>query len=750
MVQGKRKSGAPTKRSKSRTKDRAPLTWKQRLKRYTIWGLIACVVMSLLGAAGFFVAYRSIDIPDPNADFLTETTQVLYSDGKGQLGQFAVQKRDSIDYDEMPQYVKDAVVAAENQTFWTDNGLDPKGILRAAFSNAQGNSTQGASTITQQYVKILYLTQERTWKRKFKEAILSLKVRNQLSKQDVLEGYLNTIYFGRGAYGIQAAAQAWFAKDAADLNLKQSAALAAILNNPNSLDPEDGEDTAQRLLGRYQYVLDSMAKMGTAPAGEVSQAREALPKFPKIKQSEQYGGQRGHALTMVRNELVRLGFSEQEINGGGLQVTTTFTKKAMAAAAEGVAEQRPEGFGTKQLHVAVASVEPGTGAVRGFYGGQDYLESQINWAVAGGQAGSTFKPFALASAIESGFELKDTFDGNSPYELPGGGRPIENQGDSSYGRVNLIKATEDSINTAYIDMTLAMPDGPSQIIATANAMGIPPAEPATPPYGIPTSSPGLQPNTGVSLGSQTVSPINMANGYATIANRGVAAEAYIIEKVVDRDGVVRFTHEDATREALSEGIADDVGYALQQVVRSGSGTAALGLDRPAGGKTGTATNGLGEVSSAWFVGYTPQLATAVMYVRGKGNEQLKDWLPSYFGGAYPAETWTAVMSRALEGEDVEELPGAAYVKGEAPSDGHEYVPPPPPPPKKPKKPKETKKPEDPPTELPPPPPPTTEQPTFPTAPPTNPTTPTTPTGPVFTPPGQQPRVRHGRRRPRTR
>lgn len=747
MVQGKRKSGASTRKSKARSKDRAPLTWKQRIKRYTIWGLIACVVMSLLGAAGFFVAYRSIDIPDPNADFLTETTQVLYSDGKSQLGQFAVQKRDSIEYDEMPQYVKDAVVAAENQTFWTDNGLDPKGILRAAFSNAQGNATQGASTITQQYVKILYLTQERTWKRKVKEAILSLKVKNQLSKQDVLEGYLNTIYFGRGAYGIQAAAQAWFAKDAADLNLKQSAALAAILNNPNGLDPEDGEDTAQRLLGRYQYVLDSMAKLGTAPAGEVSQAREALPKFPQIKQSEQYGGQRGHALTMVRKELVRLGFSEQEINGGGLQVTTTFTKKAMAAAAEGVAEARPEGFGPKQLHVAVASVEPGTGAVRGFYGGQDYLQSQINWAVAGGQAGSTFKPFALASAIESGFELKDTFDGNSPYELPGGGRPIENQGDSSYGRVNLIKATEDSINTAYIDMTLAMPDGPSQIIATANAMGIPPAEAASPAYGIPTSSPGLEPNTGVSLGSQTVSPINMANGYATIANRGVAADAYIIEKVVDRDGVVRYTNKVTTHDAISEGIADDVGYALQQVVKAGSGTAALGLDRPAAGKTGTATNGLGEVSSAWFVGYTPQLATAVMYVRGKGNEQLKDWLPSYFGGAYPADTWTAVMTRALDGEEVEDLPPAAYVKGEAPTDGHEYVPPPPPP-KKTKKPKEKKTTEAPPTELPPP-PVTTDVP-LPTDTPTVPTTPTQPTGPIFTPPGQQPRARQGRRRPRSR
>ncbi|WP_246086966.1 transglycosylase domain-containing protein [Nocardioides humi] len=746
MVQGKRKSGASAKRSKSRGKDRAPRTWKQRLKLLTIWGLVGCVVMALLGAGGFFVAYRSIDIPDPNAEFLTETTQVFYSDGKAQLGQFAVQKRDSIDYDEMPQYMKDATVAAENQSFWTDNGIDPKGILRAAFSNAQGNATQGASTITQQYVKILYLSQERTWKRKAKEAILSLKIKNQLSKQDILEGYLNTIYFGRGAYGIQAAAQAYFGKDAAKLNLKQSATLAAILNNPNRLDP-DNEGAAERLFGRYKYVLASMEEMGTAPADEVAKASEGLPKFPEIKQNAQYGGQRGHALTMVRKELLRLGFSEQEINGGGLRVTTTFTKKAMSAAAQGVAEERPEGFGPKQLHVGVASVEPGTGAVRGFYGGQDFLQSQLNWAVEGGQAGSTFKPFALAAGIESGFELKDTFDGNSPYDLPGGGRPVENQGNRSYGRVDLIKATADSINTAYIDLTLGMPDGPTQIIETANAMGIPPDQPATKPYGIPTSSPGLQANTGVSLGSQTVSPINMANGYATIANRGVAADAYIIEKVVDRDGVVRYNHKVTTHEAIPEGVADDVGYALQQVVKSGSGTSALGLRRPAAAKTGTATNGRGEVSSAWFVGYTPQLATAVMYVRGKGNEQLKDWLPSYFGGAYPASTWTAVMTKALDGEEVESLPGAAWVKGEAPSDGHEKLPPPPPPePKKTKKPKKSLTSEAPPevpappvtTEVPPP--PTTEVP-----PPTDPVTTPPPTTPTAL---GQPRVRHGRRRPR--
>ncbi|WP_435770647.1 transglycosylase domain-containing protein [Nocardioides sp. SYSU DS0651] len=690
MASGKRKSAASAaKRTTPKKKaNRPPRTRKQKLKRLGLWSLVSCVVLGLLGVGGIYVAYRMVDIPDPNDEFLTEITDVYYAGGKKEIGQFAVQKRESISYEEMPQLVKDAVVAAENRSFWTDEGIDPKGIVRAAFSNASGGSTQGASTITQQYVKILYLTQDRTWSRKAKEALLSLKIENRLSKRDILEGYLNTVYFGRSAYGIQAAARAYFGRDAKDLNLRQSATLAAVLNNPYSLDPANGEEARDRLLGRYRYVLDGMVKMGTATEAEAEEAAQQLPKFPKIKQVEQYGGQRGHVLQMVKKELLRLGFSEEEIDGGGLQVTTTFTQKAMDAAREGVMEERPEGFG-KNLHVAVASVEPGTGAVRGIYAGQDYLQSQINWAVEGGQAGSTFKPFAVAAGLEAGYSLKDTFDGNSPYLV--GNADFENQGNRSYGRVSLLNATQNSINTAFINLTEDLPGGPEAIIETANDMGIPPREPTADPYGIPSSSPGLEPNTGVSLGSQTVSPINMANGYATIANRGVAAEAYIIEKVVDRDGIVRYDHKVTDRRAVKEEIADDVSYALQQVVRAGSGTAALALGRPAAGKTGTATNGKGEVSSAWFAGYTPQLATAVMYVRGKGNEQLKDWLPEYFGGSYPARTWTTVMQQALDGEPVEEFPPPAWVDGDAPESSHEPAPPPPPEPTK--KPKPTKKPE---------------------------------------------------------
>jgi membrane peptidoglycan carboxypeptidase len=680
-LNGKRRAAGPAdKNPKSAGSSRGAA-----FRRIAKWFLVAGLVGALVLAAGLVVLYKTTDIPNPNQDFQAQTSFVYYAGGKGEIGQFATQNRESIPLKQMPQNVQDAVVAAENRTFWTDRGIDPKGILRAAFSNARGNSTQGASTITQQYVKILYLSQERSLKRKAKEAILSLKIQNQLSKSQILEGYLNTIYFGRGAYGIQAAAQAYFDVDAKNLSLKQAAVLASVINNPTLFDPANGRENKQALRERYRYVLDGMAEQGTAPAAQAEKAARKLPVFPKIAAQSQYGGQKGHMLELVRDELHQLGYSDEQIDGEGLRVTTTFTQKAMQAAQQGVLEARPDGFSDEKLHIAVASVQPGTGALRGFYGGQDYLKSQLNWAVTGGAPGSTFKAFALAAGLEDGFALKDTFDGNSPfyYNGEGTGARVRNEGSgpdglgNDYGSaVSLTTATEESINTAYADLTQAI--GPQRVLDTANALGIPSwKRKAKDPYNHLDNSPGLEPVSGIALGSATVAPINMANAYASIDNGGRAAKMHVIEKVVDRNGETLWSYKQATEDAIGKDVAADTSYALQQVVRNGTGQAALALGRPAAGKTGTATNSKGQVSSAWFVGYTPQLSTAVMYVRGQGNEQLDGWLPSYFGADYPAETWTAVMRRDMEGVPVEQFPPPAYVDGTAPDSGHDpYTPPP--------------------------------------------------------------------------
>jgi len=696
---------------------------------------LACfLVLVLIGVGAFIYLYKTVGVPDPNRSFQTQTSYIYYSDGKSELGSFAEQNRTSIGFNQMPNDIKNAVVAAEDRTFWTNNGINPRSILRAAFSDASGGSTQGASTITQQYVKVLYLNQERSISRKLKEAIISLKIQRTMSKPRILQGYLNTIYFGRGAYGIEAAAEAYFGVHAHDLNLKQSAVLASVLNDPYGLDPANGKQAEAALKARYDYVLSGMVTMGKLTAAQAAKAERSLPAFPKMQTSNQYGGQKGHALTLVRNELTALGFTPQQIEGGGLRVTTTLTQKDMAAAKDGVLQIRQQGtpdgagpalnsikppldaqgkkqpsFSDKNLHIAVAEVEPGTGALRGFYGGQDYLQSETNWAVAGGMVGSTMKPVTLATALESGFSLKSTFQGSSPYRFPDG-ETVANEGQTaaqpygeSYGpHVTATYALQQSINTAFIDMTQSIPNGPQKIYDNAIKMGIAPNPQFTKipksnkphlPVGIPSTTRDLEPtDPRITLGKAYISPINMANTYATIADGGQRATVHVVDKVTDSSGKVLYQFQNATSQAIPQDVSDDVSYALQQTASGGTGEAnasPAALGRPDGGKTGTATaqdtSGHEYVSSAWYVGITPQLSTAVMFTRGNGNGSLQGWLPTFFGAEYPASTWTAVMKRALVGVPIQQFPPPANVTGVPPTSGHQPLPtytPPPPPPKK--------------------------------------------------------------------
>jgi membrane peptidoglycan carboxypeptidase len=657
-----------------------------RVRAVLMWLLIVGLACTLILVGIGYFAYRNTSIPDTNKAFEAQSTFVYYSGGKSKIGRFAEQNRESIPLAEIPQSMQDAAMAAEDRTFYSNSGIDPKGILRAAFSNAKGNATQGASTITQQYVKILYLSQERTFSRKVKEAFLSLKVQQEQSKAAILEGYLNTIYFGRGAYGVQAAANAYFDKPAKKLTVPESAMLAAILNSPNYLSPDRGREGRQALTERYDYVLKGMVSMGNLSSTQADKFYGHLPKLGKAKTSNMYGGQRGFMLTMVKDELRKIGFDDTQIDSGGLRVETTFTKKAMKAAENGVLEERPSGL--KKLHVATASIDNKTGALIGFYAGQDYLDSQLNWANLGGSPGSAFKPYALAAALKAGFSLKDTFDGNSPFTFENGSEVV-NEGEgtgNNYGSaISLTTATEQSVNTAYSDLTESLPHGPEDILKMAVAMGIP------------RKTPGLEANNAIALGSATISPINMANAYATIANGGMHHKWFTVKKVTrSSDDKVLWRAPRKTNRVLPDDIDRDVSYALQRVVTNGTGQTALALGRPAAGKTATATNDDGDVSSSWFVGYTPQVSTAVMYVRGRGNGALNGFLPSYFGANYPTYTWRNVMGAILEGTEAEDFPEPAFVDGEAPDTGHApYTPPPPKPSPTKKKSKPKPKPQEP-------------------------------------------------------
>jgi len=610
------------------------------LRRALKWMLGLGLVAGAIGAVALFLVYQRTEIPDPNREFQAETTTVYYADGKREIGTFAVQNRDAVALSDVPEHTQQAVVAAENRTFWTDPGIDLKGIARAAFSNVRNESTQGASTITQQYVKILYLSQERTYTRKAKEAFLALKVERELSKSEILQGYLNTIYFGRGAYGIEAASQAYFGKPSRQLKAGESALLASVLNSPSNFDPALGKANRERLLERYRYVLSGMAEAGDIESDRAAKLSRKLPRTVKPEDTNRLGGQRGFLLSLVEKRLRKHGFSDDEIYGGGLDVVTTFRWKAQRSAVRAVREERPR-ESAKGVHAAVASVQPGTGALRAMYGGSDYIKSQRNWALTGRQPGSSFKPFTLAAGLEQDFTLYDTFTGDE-IEV-GGGRTVNNEFDENYGPISLEHATKISSNTAYVDLTQQLDSAGADVVDSAVRAGVP------------EKAPGLDPVDVATLGVADVTPVDMANSYATFAAQGRRSDWYVIERVSDDNGEVRYRHQDnGTERAYTKNIANSVNYALQQVVEDpeGTGNEAQRLGRPAAGKTGTAALRPETVTSAWFVGYTPQLATAVMYVRGPdgtGNLDGAGGLSTFFGGAYPARTWTTAMEGALRG-----------------------------------------------------------------------------------------------------
>ena len=444
-------------------------------------------ILSMISAcAVVFVGYQTTDRPDPNADFETATTFVYYNDGKAELGTFAVQNRQPIAFDEMPETMKQAVVSAENRTFWEDKGISFRGMFRAAWTIARGGELQGGSTITQQYIKILYLTSDRTLTRKFRELFLAYKINKQMTKEEILAGYLNTIYFGHGAYGLQAASQAYFKLDAEQLNAQQAAFLTTVINNPSLYDPSE-EQNADRILKRYRYVLWSMGEAGHLTQTQVVAYSQQLPEFPKVKINERYGGPKGFLLKMVERELSAAGFDESQISGGGLKITTTFDKQAQNAAVEAAQSHTRQAADAvdrkaRNLHAAIASVDVNTGEVLALYGGPDYVENSRNWATTPRPTASTFKAYALAAGLEDGFSLNSTFNGNT-FTPPGDSKTIRNEYSHQYGSaVTLTRATADSINTAFVDMVGQMGQGESMAPTWSARASRPGADaPARPP-----------------------------------------------------------------------------------------------------------------------------------------------------------------------------------------------------------------------------------------------------------------------------
>ena len=584
-----------------------------------------------IGAAiiALAVAVRLISVPEASEISTAQTTILYYDDGVTELGRLGDANRVSVEFDQIPLQTQQAMLAAEDREFYEHGGFSIRGISRAVVTNLIGaTGAGGGSTITQQYAKNAYLTQERTITRKLRELVLSIKLETIISKDQILQDYLNTIYFGRGAYGIETAANQYFGKSVSQLEVSESAVLAAIVQAPNGLSPEEN---LGGLTSRWNYVLDGMVAKGW-----ISQEERSSITFPVIKPYERvnvFGGPQGHLVEQVRQEMYKNEITDDQINLLGLRVVTTFNKNAQDALIAAVNEEGPK-ENIDGLRIGVASIRPETGEVVAMYGGADYLENQLNNATQMiGQAGSTFKPFALAAALENDVTLATTFSGKNKTKV--GTYEVVNYGDKSFGdRITVLKATEDSVNSAYVEL--------------ADTVGLETVFNAAKRAGIPAEAVGMEPNLAFTLGTASPHVIDIAAAYATFASRGLQVSPSYIQTITTGNGEILYKLNPKPVQAFSTDISDIVNYALQKVVTSGTGKAAKALGRPVAGKTGT-TN---DNKSALFAGYTPELATAVMFVKDGPDGQPMTLsgtggMTSVTGGSYPARIFTAYMKAAL-------------------------------------------------------------------------------------------------------
>lgn len=660
-----------------------PRAGKDGLARWTpSWRLVTGAFLAFMGgliaAAG--IGYAMVGIPKAQDTALAQNNVFYWSNGKQMAATGGQTNRQLVSDAEIPREMKDAVVSAENASFYDDKGIDPAGIGRALLNMAKGGETQGGSTITQQFVKNTYLSQEQTLTRKFKELFISIKVGQKLSKDEILAGYLNTAYYGRNAYGIQAAAQAYFGVDATKLTTSQCGFLASVLKGPNFYNPDGGvganasaEQNTKRAKDRWSWILDRMVEVGRLTPAD----RAKVGEFPTLKkQNSNLSGQSGYLIDIAKEYVAKkAGLSPEDLEKGGYRIYTTFDKEKVNQMAAAVEKTRKSFLNTKKrekdkyVQFGGASVDPKSGAIVALYGGEGYDKGHYsnNANTLGVPVGSTWKPIVLASAMQygtyetdgeplspltkyNGNDLLVIKDQNGDPIMGNNGKPFrqKNEGTTAWGDVTLTKAMEQSINSPFAQLGIDV--GLSNTQKMANKMGISSA----------FFDKGNIRNVSFSLGTSTPSAIRMADAYGSFAASGKHFEPYSVTKVLkDGEPLEGFEKPEGTT-AMDENVANNVTDVLQNVVKNGTGKKVADIGFPVAGKTGTTD----ENKSAWFVGYTRELSTAVTLFRtdpGKGKLLSMNGtggVTSIHGGDIPAQVWKDYMAEAMKGIDYEEFPPA--------------------------------------------------------------------------------------------
>jgi membrane peptidoglycan carboxypeptidase len=653
------------KRRAAKKRRLARMSRKKRIARRV--GLLLTWMLAffaLLTTTLAFYIYRVSNVPRPDELVTNQTATLAYSDGSTMATLDAGENRTNVPLSKVPDHVKWAVLAAEDRSFYSDPGVSIKGTVRAAVNDVTGGNRQGGSGITQQYVKNAYLNDDQTLSRKLKELAIALKLDREYSKDQILEYYLNTIYWGRGnTYGIAAAAEVYFGVPVNKLTVSQGALLAGIIKAPNFYDPASNLEGAKN---RWSNVVDGMVS-----TGKLTQAQRTALTFPAtVKKKSQVASVLNGPLGMVRDRVLAELPADiaKSINTRGLRIVTTINPVAQLAAETAVRDnfanltdkQKQEG-----MRPALTAVNPATGAVLAYYGGPKGTD--FDFANGYRPPGSSFKPYTLATALQQNiagkkpaYAISSSFDGNQCVTIKGT-KICNDPSDAPYaGFRRLDYAMKVSLNTTFDGLADAV--GPDNVARTAWAMGIR----KTNDKGKKTlvSADG-SPHFGIGIGDSdyAVRPLDQAVGFATIANGGTTRPAYFVQKVTDSKGKIVYQHTDAGVQSLDPRVANDVGLTLKPVADWSGMSLADG--RESGAKTGTAgieagpgvpAENVGKNSDAWMVGYTPQVSASVWVgTAGAGPISNSDGGQEY-GRDLPGKTWKAFMDAFLAGKDNLPLP----------------------------------------------------------------------------------------------